>query len=55
VTCLRADRMSAYEQWSVSWEQARSNELRHGEEVLSSGEYVDGAARFAAGAGRHGS
>src|SRR5262249_2141704 len=52
--CLRADRMSAFEQWSLSWEQARQNELRHGLEVLASGEAVKGAGRFASGAGRHG-
>ena len=52
---LRGDRMSAYEQWSLGWEQARDNELRHGLETLKSGEAVAGAARFASGAGRHGS
>jgi enoyl-CoA hydratase len=52
---LRGDRMSAYEQWSLDWEQARDNELRHGLETLKSGEAVAGAARFASGAGRHGS
>jgi enoyl-CoA hydratase len=53
--CLRADRMSVYEQWSMSWEQARSNELRHGLPVIASGEATAGAARFSSGAGRHGS
>jgi enoyl-CoA hydratase len=52
--CLRADRLSAYEQWSMSWNEARRNELRHGLEVLASGEAAAGAARFAGGAGRHG-
>jgi enoyl-CoA hydratase len=52
---LRGDRMSAFEQWSMSWEQARANEVRHGMEVLASGESVQGAGRFASGAGRHGS
>jgi enoyl-CoA hydratase len=52
---LRGDRMSAFEQWSLPWEQARRNEVRHGLEVLASGESVKGAARFASGAGRHGS
>ncbi|HEY6271816.1 MAG TPA: crotonase/enoyl-CoA hydratase family protein [Terriglobales bacterium] len=51
---LRADRMSLYEQWGMSWEQARSNEMRHGLKVVQSGESVSGAVRFAAGAGRHG-
>src|SRR5262249_6193834 len=52
---LRGDRISTFEQWSLPWEQARRNELRHGLEVLASGESVKGAARFASGAGRHGS
>ena len=52
--CLRADRLSAYEQWSLPWDEARRNELRHGLEVLASGEAAAGATRFTAGAGRHG-
>jgi enoyl-CoA hydratase len=52
---LRNDRMSVYQQWSLSWDDARSNELRLGIEVLKSGESVAGATRFASGAGRHGS
>ena len=52
--CLRADRLSAYEQWSLSWDDARRNELRHGLEVLASGESLEGARRFASGMGRHG-
>lgn len=53
--CLRADRLSAYEQWSLSLDQARRNELRGGLAVLASGESTAGASRFSAGAGRHGS
>ena len=51
---LRADRMSAYEQWSLSWDEAQKNELQHGFKVLQSGEANAGAGRFAAGEGRHG-
>ncbi|HLJ29688.1 MAG TPA: crotonase/enoyl-CoA hydratase family protein [Candidatus Angelobacter sp.] len=51
---LRNDRMSAYQQWALSWDDARRNELRLGLEVLDSGESVAGATRFASGAGRHG-
>jgi enoyl-CoA hydratase len=51
---LRADRMSVYEQWPLSWDQARRNELRHGLGVLASGESRAGAQRFASGEGRHG-
>jgi enoyl-CoA hydratase len=53
--CLKADRLSAYEQWSLPLDQARRNELRRGLAVLASGESKAGAARFSAGAGRHGS
>ena len=53
--CMRADRRSAYEAWSLDESAAIANELRHGQEVLRSGESFAGASRFAAGAGRHGS
>jgi enoyl-CoA hydratase len=52
--CMRSDRLSAYEQWGLSWQEARRNEFEHGLKVLESGETVNGARRFAAGAGRHG-
>lgn len=51
---LRADRMSVYEQWSLPWEEARRNELKHGLQVLASGESRAGAQRFASGEGKHG-
>jgi enoyl-CoA hydratase len=53
--CLRADRLSAYEQWALPWEAAWRNELIHGMAVVVSGETRAGAERFAKGAGRHGS
>ena len=53
--CLRADRRSAYQQWSLSLPEALANELRLGLEVIRSGETAQGAGRFAAGEGRHGS
>jgi enoyl-CoA hydratase len=52
--CMRSDRLSSYEQWSLSTEQAIRNEYRRGLEVLRSGESARGAGRFAGGAGRHG-
>jgi enoyl-CoA hydratase len=52
--CLRSDRLSAYEQWDLEWDAAWRNEARRGLEVIRSGETRAGAARFAAGAGRHG-
>lgn len=51
---LRADRMSLYEQWALSPEDARRNELKHGVEVLVSGESRAGAQRFTSGEGKHG-
>ena len=53
--CLRSDRMSAHRQWALGSEDALREELRLGLEVIQSGETVEGARRFAAGAGRHGS
>jgi enoyl-CoA hydratase len=53
--CLRSDRLSSYEQWSMSLPEAMGNEFRHGLQVIASGETVEGAARFTGGAGRHGS
>jgi enoyl-CoA hydratase len=52
--CLRSDRQSAYEQWSLPWKEAVQNEFRRGREVVESGEARQGAQRFAEGAGRHG-
>ncbi len=52
--CLRSDRLSAYEQWDLSWDEAMRNELRRGGQVISSGETVEGARRFVDGEGRHG-
>jgi enoyl-CoA hydratase len=51
-TCLRHDRLSAYEQIDLSWEEALRNEFRHGTQALP--EAAAGAGRFAAGEGRHG-
>jgi enoyl-CoA hydratase len=52
--CLRSDRMSAYEQWSLGWADAIRNEFRRGMEVVESGETREGAQRFSQGTGRHG-
>ena len=52
--CLRSDRVSVYEQWSLSTEDALRNETEHGLRVLESAEALDGAARFRTGEGRHG-
>jgi enoyl-CoA hydratase len=52
--CLRGDRRSAYDQWSLELEPALANETRIGLDVIASGETHQGARRFAGGAGRHG-
>jgi enoyl-CoA hydratase len=52
--CLRSDRLSAHEQWSLDLPRALANETRLGMQVIASGETRAGAARFAGGAGRHG-
>jgi enoyl-CoA hydratase len=52
-TCMRQDRLSVLEQWSLDEEAALAGELQHGYTSLSDGALA-GAARFAAGAGRHG-
>jgi enoyl-CoA hydratase len=52
--CMRSDRMSVYEQWSLTTSDALVNETRHGRAVIDSGETAEGAARFARGDGRHG-
>jgi enoyl-CoA hydratase len=52
--CMRNDRLSALEQWDLAEDDAMRNEARRGRDVIASGETLAGAARFAAGAGRHG-
>jgi enoyl-CoA hydratase len=52
-TCLCHDRLSAIEQFDLSFDEAMINEFNHGLRSLEK-EAVAGATRFAAGAGRHG-
>ena len=52
-TCMRHDRLSAYEQDGLAMADALANEWRHGSYALDS-ETVAGATRFASGEGRHG-
>jgi enoyl-CoA hydratase len=52
-TCLRGDRMAAYEQSDLPLRQAPADEFRHGRASLEV-DALQGAARFATGAGRHG-
>ncbi len=53
-TCLRNDRSSAYQQWSLDEMAAIRNEFALGMKTLQSGETLAGAARFSGGAGRGG-
>ena len=50
--CLRADRRSSYEQWSLPTDEALMRELRAGREVLRSPDLA--VDRFIEGRGRHG-
>lgn len=50
---LRADRRSVRDQADLSFDEAMAHEHRHGLEALRA-EGLEGAARFAAGEGRHG-
>jgi enoyl-CoA hydratase len=52
--CLRADRATALDQWSLTEGDALRLETTRGLDVLASGEVLDGAAAFARGSGRHG-
>jgi enoyl-CoA hydratase len=52
--CLRNDRRSAIEQWDLDLATATAREAELGRDTIASGEALEGAARFRAGAGRHG-
>jgi len=52
--CMRNDRLSTYQQFDLPLDDAIANEFNLGLQALNA-EAVDGAKRFAAGAGRHGS
>ena len=53
--CMRNDRRSAIDQWSMDLRSALEHETVLGIESIRSGEAIEGAARFASGVGRHGS
>jgi enoyl-CoA hydratase len=52
--CMRNDRLSAYEAMGTTLEAALEREFSLGVETLASGEGIEGAKRFADGAGRGG-
>jgi enoyl-CoA hydratase len=49
---LRSDRMSSYEQWSMSLEEALANEYEHGMATLRTGELFGGLDRYSSGGWR---
>ena len=53
--CMRGDRRSAIDQWSLAWPNAMRRELELGLATLASGETLSGATAFSGGKGRHGS
>jgi enoyl-CoA hydratase len=53
-SCMRNDRLSAFEQWDLGEDEAIMNEFERGMATLESGESKSGAAAFDAGEGRHG-
>jgi enoyl-CoA hydratase len=52
--CVISDRRSAYESTALDVDAALAREFELGKATIDSGETLEGAARFAAGAGRHG-
>lgn len=52
--CMRNDRKSVLDQWSLPLNDAIENETRFGRVTIGTGETVSGAGRFSAGEGRHG-
>ncbi len=52
--CMRNDRASVYEGFSMPLDEALINELQHGTQTIASGEPEAGARGFARGVGRHG-
>jgi enoyl-CoA hydratase len=46
---LRSDRLSSYEQWSMTLDEALANEYRHGMATLETGELFGGLEDYASG------
>ncbi|PRP90148.1 Carnitinyl-CoA dehydratase [Enhygromyxa salina] len=44
--CMREDRLSSYEQWSLDQDAAIANELEHGQRVLGDPGFAAGVRRF---------
>jgi enoyl-CoA hydratase len=52
--CMRNDRASALDQWSLDWDAATRREAELGLISLRTGDHRQGAQRFTGGQGRHG-
>lgn len=52
--CMKNDRMSAYEQFSMSMEEALKNEFAHGMDSLNDPGFFENLDRYLKGGGRHG-
>ncbi len=46
---LRSDRLSSYEQWSLTIDEALANEFRHGMATIETGELFGGLERYGSG------
>lgn len=53
-TCMRNDRLSSLQQFSMTIEKAMENEFNLGLNTLESGEYLEGSSDFVQGRGKHG-
>jgi enoyl-CoA hydratase len=53
--CVQSDRRSAHEQFDHPFDLAMLREFQLGMDTIGTGETLEGAKRFAEGAGRHGS
>jgi enoyl-CoA hydratase len=51
---LRSDRLSSYEQWSMTLDEALDAEYRHGVSTIASGQLQGGLERYASGDWRQG-
>jgi enoyl-CoA hydratase len=52
--CMRNDRLSAYEQFGMSIDDAIENEFKIGLATLKKGEFIKGSKEFTMGKGKHG-
>jgi enoyl-CoA hydratase len=53
-TCMRMDRLSTYQSWGRTFEDALRNEFLNAITTITSPQLQEGVARFAGGKGRHG-